>query len=119
MPTTISFLILNTEVASCKWTKISIIRNTLSKDSTKLVTHGLLNYTINIKVFPYLNSTPKPVSKEMENPRERNILLLLKLKMSVVYQNISVGKINLTPTDNKKIAVVVTSSLLFKCFKLD
>jgi len=55
----------------------------------------------------------------VENPREENILLLLKLKMSVVYQNISVGKKNLTPTDNKKIAEVVTSLLLFKCFKLD
>jgi len=84
-----------------------------------LVTLGLLKYTINIKVFPYLSSTPKPVSKEVENPRESLILLLLKLKMSVIYQNISVGKKNLTPTENKKIAEVVTSLLLFKCFKLD
>lgn len=119
MPITISFLTLNMEVASCKWTKISVIMNTLLKDSIKLVTHGLLKYTINIKVFPYPNSTPKPVLKEKENLRERLILLLLKLKMSVIYQNLSVGKKNLTPTDNKKIVVVVTSSLLFKCFKLD
>jgi hypothetical protein len=93
--------------------------NIPSKESTRLVTLGLLKYTINIKVFPYLNSTPKPVSKEVENPRESLILLLLKLKMSVVYQNISVGKKNLTPTENKKIAEVVTSLLLFKCFKPD
>jgi len=93
--------------------------NILSKDLTTLVILGLLNYTINIKVFPYLNSTPKLVSKEVENPKERLILLLLKQKMSVVYQNISVGKKNLTPTDNKKIVEVVTSLLLFKCFKLD
>jgi len=119
MTTTISFPTINTVVASCKWIKLLIITNTPSKDLTTLVTHGLLNITINIKVFPYPNSTPKPVSKEMENPREKNILLLLKLKMSVVYLENSVGKINLTPTDNKRIAVVVTSSLLFKCFKLD
>jgi len=85
-----------------------------------LVTLGLLNTTINIKVFPYLSLTPKLVSKEVEPLRKEKLILLpLKLKMSVICQNISVGKENLTPTDNKKIAEVVTSLLLFKCFKLD